>query len=235
MGQADPILTRLGASTTAKKCIETAIGLSNSKDPQQRNLAYSFMETAIKELEDDEEKKIHEEEEDDDEKTREEKMGMHGDKDGLSNHKIGEEEDDRGEKRLHEERDDENKDHKIHEEELSNHNQGQRTTGSEQSTENTEPYRGEGKDTTNGEKPMQDMDDTVNQWSETNGGMIMPGMPPTPEMGGMPTGAPPPNDARTRISTRDCPRNGNEDASTTRHEYKPDDETDAVYNKLCNN
>jgi len=185
MGQADPILTRLGATPSVKKCVETAIGLSNSTDPQKRNLAYSFMESAIKELEDDD-KKIHEEEEDD-EKTREE-MGMHSHEDGLNNHKLSEEHEDK-EKKLHEEKEDD--DHKIHEEELSNHNQGGRTRGSEQSTDNEEPYPGEGKDTTTGEKPMQDMDDTVNQWSETNG-VVVPGLPPT-EMGApnaMPNGPP---------------------------------------------
>ena len=51
MGQADPILTRLGAGPSAKKLVETAIILSNSQDPQQRTHAFSFMETAIKELE----------------------------------------------------------------------------------------------------------------------------------------------------------------------------------------
>ena len=170
MGQADPILTKLNAGPAVKKLVETALVLSNSQDPQQRNHAYSFMESAIKELEDDE--KLHEEE-----------MGMHSGEDGLNNTKIGEQEDDDDDKKLHEEEDD--KEHKIHEEELSNHNQGGRTTGSEQSTDNTEPYPGEGKDTTTGEKPMQDMDGTVNQWNET-GGMPPPGAPP-----GMPPGVPP--------------------------------------------
>ena len=193
MGQADPILTRLGASTSVKKCVETAIGLSSSTDAQQRNLAYSFMESAIKELEDQENRgadaglgpsvddginapKLHEEEEDDKEK------------------KLHEEEDDDKEKKLHEEHEDKDE-HKLHEEELSNHNRGQRTTGSEQSTDNVAPYPGEGVDTTNGEKPMQDMDGTVNQWSETNG-VVVPGLPPT-EMGmnGMPPNGAPPNGA----------------------------------------
>jgi len=52
MGQADPILTRLGAGPAVKKLVETALALSSSQDPQQRNHAYSFMESAIKELED---------------------------------------------------------------------------------------------------------------------------------------------------------------------------------------
>ena len=52
MGQADPILTRLGAGPAVKKLVETALVLSNSQDPQQRNHAYSFMESAIRELED---------------------------------------------------------------------------------------------------------------------------------------------------------------------------------------
>jgi hypothetical protein len=132
IGQADPILTRLGAGPAVKKLVETAIILANSQDPQQRSHAYSFMESAIKELEDDDmNKKIHEEEDDD---------------------------------------------KKLHEEELSNHNQGERTTGSEQSSENTEPYTGEGKDTTNGEKPMNGLQGTENQWNETGG--ILPGLAP---------------------------------------------------------
>ena len=53
IGQADPILTRLGASLSVKKLVETSIILSNSPDQQQRNHAFSFMETAIRELEDD--------------------------------------------------------------------------------------------------------------------------------------------------------------------------------------
>ena len=190
MGQADPILTRLGAGPAVKKLVETALALSSSQDPQQRNHAYSFMESAIKELEDGENRgadaglgpvvddginapKLTEEEEEDEFKT-----------------KVREEHDDEKDKKMHEE-DNEKDDHKLHEEELTNHNQGGRTTGSEQSTENVAPYAGEGVDTTTGEKPMQDMDDTVNQWSETNG-MIVPGLPPSPEMmnGGMNGGMP---------------------------------------------
>ena len=175
MGQADPILTRLGAGPAVKKLVETALVLSNSQDPQQRNHAYSFMESAIKELEnDDNENKIKSLEEEGEE------------------HKVNEEEDD----------------HKIHEEELSNNNQGSRTGGSEPSTHNTGPYPGEGKDTTTGEKPMQDMDDTVNQWSET-GGMITPGLPPTGSPGLDPSiaqelgmGMPPPPQMDTNQTMR---------------------------------
>ena len=165
MGQADPILTKLNAGPAVKKLVETALVLSNSQDPQQRNHAYSFMESAIKELEDDE-------------KLKEEEMGMHGNEDGLNNHKIGEQEDDDEEDKEREthEENEKDKEHKIHEEELSNNNQGGRTSGSEQSTDNTEPYPGEGKDTTTGEKPMQDMDGAVNQWNETGG--MPPGVPP---------------------------------------------------------
>jgi len=141
MGQADPILTKLGAGPAVKKLVETALVLSNSQDVQQRNHAYSFMESAIKELEDGEDnedsklyRKMHEQDDDDDE-------------------------------------------HKLHEEELDNHNNGPREGGSEQSSDNTEPYPGTGKDSTNGEKPIQDMSDTENQWSETNG-MIVPGLAP---------------------------------------------------------
>ena len=180
IGQADPILTRLNAGPAVKKLVETAIILNNSQDPQQRSHAYSFMESAIKELEDDEHKE------------REEEMGMHGNEDGLSNKKIGEEKDDDLKNKFNEEEDDDEKErethgeNKLHEEELSNHNQGARTTGSEQSSDNTEPYPGEGKDTTNGEKPMQDMDGTINQWNET-GGMPPGGGPPG---AGMPPGIP---------------------------------------------
>ena len=123
MGQADPILTKLGAGPAVKKLVETALILSNSQDPNQRNHAYSFMESAIKELED---------------------------HDATAG---------------------------VQEEELDNHNNGPREDGSEQSTQNEEPFSGEGKDTTNGEKPMQDLEGTENQMSET--GMI-PGMPQMP-------------------------------------------------------
>ena len=197
MGQADPILTKLGAGPAVKKLVETALALSSSQDAQQRNHAYSFMESAIKELEGEDNRgadaglgptvddginapKLAEQEDEDDDNKVNEEEGKH---DAVS-------------KVFEEEKDDKN-DHKLHEEELTNHNQGGRTTGSEQSTENVAPYAGEGVDTTNGEKPMQDMDDTVNQWSETNG-MIVPGLPPNPEMmgagmnGGMPGGMPQP-------------------------------------------
>ena len=175
MGQADPILTRLGAGPAVKKLVETALVLSNSSDPQQRNHAYSFMESAIRELEGE------------DNRGADAGLGPHSD-DGINAPKIKEEEDDDERKeKLHEEEDeDEKHEHKVHEEVLDNHNLGQRLDGSEQSTENTAPYQGEGVDTTNGEKPMQDMDNTVNQWSETNG-MVVPGLPPVGANG---TGAP---------------------------------------------
>ena len=153
--EAQPILAKLHARPSAKKLVETAILLSNSDDPQQKDHAFSFMATAIKEMEDDE-------------KTKEE-IGIHGHEDNLNNKKIGEIDDDDDEKT-------------IHEEELDNHNNGQREDGSEQSSDNTEPYPGTAKDSTNGEKPMQDMDGTVNQWNETGG--MPPGM--APGMGGMP-------------------------------------------------
>ncbi len=173
IGQADPILTKLNAGPAVKKLVETAIILSNSPDQQQRNHAYSFMESAIRELEDDT----------NDDDIKEEKMGMHGHEDGLNNPTIGAE----GDKGVSEEEDDDKNDHKINEEELANHNQGSRTEGSDQSTDNTEPYPGEGEPTQDGEKPMEDMANTVNQWSETNG-MPPGGMPPN---GAPPNGAPP--------------------------------------------
>ena len=187
MGQADPILTKLGAGPAVKKLVETALALSSSADPQQRNHAYSFMESAIKELED--------------ENQADPGLGPDVD-DGISAPKLKEEEDDNNEKKLHEEhegddvfkklheQDDDKDDHKLHEEVLDNHNNGPREDGSEQSTDNVAPYPAQGVDTTNGEKPMQDMDGTVNQWSETNG-MIVPGLPPIQNMGmgnGMPNG-----------------------------------------------
>jgi len=185
MGQADPILTRLGAGPAVKKLVETALVLSNSQDPQQRNHAYSFMESAIRELEDAENR------------GADSGLGPAVD-DGINAPKLSEEEDagkhDAVSKVFgEEEKDDKDDDeHKIHEEVLDNHNNGPREDGSEQSTENVAPYAGEGVDTTNGEKPMQDMDDTVNQWSETNG-MIVPGLVPDAQqqMGGMPPGMPP--------------------------------------------
>lgn len=74
-------------------------------------------------------------------------------------------------------------DNEVHEEELSNNNTGKRTDGSEQSTENEAPFSGEGNDTTDGEKAMQDLDGAVNQWGETH---------PAPGATGIPSGTPPP-------------------------------------------
>ena len=54
IAQADPILLKLHAGPAVKKLVETAIILNNSTDPQQRSHAFSFMESAIKEMEDDE-------------------------------------------------------------------------------------------------------------------------------------------------------------------------------------
>lgn len=143
MQEANPILEKLRAGPAVKKLVETALILSNSTDPQQRGHAYSFMTSALKELEDDD--KLHEEEDND-------------------------------------------KKNKLHEEEVSNNNTGSRTTGSEQSSENTEPFSGEGTDTTNGEKPMQDMDNTTNQFNETGMPGQMPGQMPgmMPQNGQMP-------------------------------------------------
>ena len=179
IGQADPILTKLNAGPAVKKLVETAIILSSSPDEQQRNHAYSFMESAIKELENN-----------DDDIKEESPMGMHGNEDGLNTPTIGAE-GDGGSKTTEEHNNDD--EHKINEEELSNHNQGSRTEGSDQSTDNTAPYSGEGEESPDGEKPMQDMSGTVNQWNETggmppNGGGMPGGMPPN---GGMPGGMPP--------------------------------------------
>lgn len=169
IGQADPILTKLGAGPAVKKLVETAIILSNSQDPQQRSHAYSFMESAIKEIED----------------GTQEEMGKHADEDGLNNKSIHEQDYDKDDK-LNEtdddDDDDKDDDHKISEEELKIHNNGSREEGSEQSTDNTEPYPGTATDSPNGETPMQDMTGSVNQWNET-GGMPPPGgMPPGGQM-----------------------------------------------------
>ena len=207
IAQADPILHKLHAGPAVRKLVETAIILNNSPDPQQRSHAFSFMESAIKEMED-EDNKLHEEQ-----------IGMHSNEDGLPTKPIGaeghtpdanvmhEEEEHDKDHKLHEEEDDddekhemreEESDHKIHEEELKNHNNGPREDGSEQSSDNTAPYPGKGKDTENGERPMQDMSPSYNQWNETNGmqpmgngmlpglapdvaqemGMVMPQLPP---------------------------------------------------------
>jgi hypothetical protein len=165
IGQADPILTKLNAGPAVKKLVETAILLSNSPDQQQRNHAYSFMESAIKELEDDK----------DDDDIKEEKLGMHGSEDELNAPTIT-----GGDKVVSEEKDNDDDEHKTREEELANHNQGPRTEGSDQSSDNTEPYPGEGEPTKDGEQPMEDMANTVNQWSEAMppGGMPPNGMPP---------------------------------------------------------
>ena len=58
-------------------------------------------------------------------------------------------------------------DHFVKEEELSNHNPSSRSAGSEQSSENTEPYSGEG--TKTGDEDMINAPDTENQMSETGG------------------------------------------------------------------
>lgn len=54
----------------------------------------------------------------------------------------------------------------VQEEELSNHNSSQRSAGSEQSTDNTPPYSGEG--SKDGDEDMEHAPDTENQMSETN-------------------------------------------------------------------
>ena len=186
MGQADPILTRLGAGPAVKKLVETALALSSSQDPQQRNHAYSFMESAIKELENTDVA---------DENHPNPDTSMQGHLEHGQNEPVStvQEEKDDDDKKIEEQKDDDDKnEHPVHEEELANHNQGGRTEGSEMSTENEAPYPGTGRDSTNGEKPMQDMDNTVNQWSETNGmppnGMAPGGMPPQQGMGEMPNG-----------------------------------------------
>jgi len=51
LGQADPILAQLNAGPAVKKLVETSIILSTSPDEQQRNHAFSFMKSAIQELE----------------------------------------------------------------------------------------------------------------------------------------------------------------------------------------
>jgi len=178
IGQADPILTKLGAGPAVKKLVETAIILNNSQDPQQRSHAYSFMESAIKELEDDEDK----------DKLHEEVMGQHSGEDGLPTKPIGAEGNSPENKTMTEEEEDDDE-HKVKEEVLDNHNNGPREDGSEQSTDNTAPYPGEGTDTTTGEKPMQDMDGTVNQWNETGGMPPGAGGPPG-AAGGMPPANP---------------------------------------------
>ena len=194
LGQADPILTRLGAGPAVKKLVETALILSNSQDPQQRNHAYSFMESAIRELENAD-------------VADENHPPVDKNKQGHLEHDQNEpvspiqEEDDDDDKPEREQKDDDENEHKIHEEELDNHNNGPREDGSEQSTQNREPYPGTARDSDNGEKPMQDMSKTENQWNETGG---MPpgggGMPPTggniyENGGGMPPsgGGMPPN------------------------------------------
>jgi hypothetical protein len=181
IGQADPILTKLNAGPAVKKLVETAIILSNSPDQQQRNHAYSFMESAIRELEDD----------DNDDDIKEEKMGMHGSEDELNNPTIT-----GGDKVVSEEEnnDDDKNENKTREEVLDNHNLGERTEGSDQSTHNKEPYPGEGEPTKDGENPMEDMANTVNQWSEAlpPGGMPPGGMPPG-QPGAMPPNGMPPN------------------------------------------
>jgi hypothetical protein len=212
IGQADPILTRLGAGPAVKKLVETALILSNSQDPQQRNHAYAFMESAIKELEnsdvsDENHPPVDKNKQDHLEHDQNERVSpIQEEDDEDDDDEEGTREQTNDEDRREREQKDEDKDeHKIHEEELDNHNNGPREDGSEQSTENREPYPGTARDSTNGEKPMQDMDNTQNQWNETgpNGqGMIVPELPPIvpgldPQIAqemGMQMPAPPPLD-----------------------------------------
>lgn len=99
MSEAEPILKSLGAGIAVKKLVETSIGLNNSRDPIQRNHAYSFMESALRELEGN----------------------------------------------------------------LKNHNIGSRTTGSEQSTQNSGMYTLVGNMSKNGQRGMFGMENTENQ------------------------------------------------------------------------
>ena len=65
----------------------------------------------------------------------------------------------------------------IRELELDNHNNGSREDGSEQSTENEEPYSGEGQSTNDGGRPMTDMQNSQNQWDPAP--LIQMGMEPS--------------------------------------------------------
>ena len=56
--------------------------------------------------------------------------------------------------------------HFVQEEEVSNHNSSQRSAGSEQSTDNTPPYSGEG--SKDGDEDMEHAPDTENQMTETD-------------------------------------------------------------------
>ncbi len=73
-------------------------------------------------------------------------------------------------------------DHFVKEEELSNGNIGKRNDGSEQSTENTEPYSGEG--TKTGDESMINAPDTENQMSEMQQAPF-PDIIASKEMGGL--------------------------------------------------
>ena len=58
--EARPILETLKARPSARKLVETAIQLQQSKDPRQQSYGLDFMQTAIRELEDDENDKTKE-------------------------------------------------------------------------------------------------------------------------------------------------------------------------------
>lgn len=70
-------------------------------------------------------------------------------------------------------------DHFVKEEELAGGNKSG-TAGSEQSSDNTEPYPQVAEDSEDGQKDMEKMDDTENQFSEMGGmpGMMPPGLDP---------------------------------------------------------
>ena len=74
-------------------------------------------------------------------------------------------------------------DHFVKEEELANGNTGERNEGSEQSTENVEPYTAEGKK--EGDEDMLNAPDTENQMSETNDKEEAPFPKNLNEMGGL--------------------------------------------------
>jgi len=58
--EARPILETMKARPSARKLVETAIQLKQSKDPRQQSYGLDFMQTAIRELEDDENDKTKE-------------------------------------------------------------------------------------------------------------------------------------------------------------------------------
>lgn len=142
LAEADQILNQSRAGVGIRRLVETGIMLKNNSDKVQRELGYSFINDAIRELEPDEQPNTA--------------SGM-GHDNGIK--KKG--------------------DHFVKEEEVSGIGTG--NAGSEQSSDNTEPYPQVADKSGAGDKPAEGLEDTDDQMKEGFGGNGM-----YPQQGGMP-------------------------------------------------